>query len=235
MKNKTQIRHRRNIVKVLLFLLIVIFIIGFSALARKAFCPLDDIWLTILISTLEATGLFITIVFAIKQLIESKELARATFIMELNKAFVENSDYVNLYNELHACREIDDNCNHKADDGGECSRCNISLDISVISNYLTFFETIHILNREHVITFDIIDDLFAYRFFLAVHSKFVQQKKLLKQPFNFKNVFILEKEWLEYRSNKNQPGTPDPIDIVNIRQLKTVVPSELYGKLIDNK
>ena len=50
-----------------------------------------------------------------------------------------------------------------------------------------------------------LNDLFSYRFFLAVHSKTVQNEKLVSQPMNFRNIYYLEKLWMDYRKLKKLP------------------------------
>lgn len=148
---------------------------------------------SILLQFAEVVGIIFTILFTIQQLYGSKEIARATFIMELNQNYVENEEYMRVYNTLQSI--YDDKQEGKLPHATETKK----IEKGAISNYLTFFETIYILKNRGVISFDIIDDLFAYRFFLAVHSELFQKMKLGPQPENFKNIFKLEKEWLEYR------------------------------------
>jgi len=148
---------------------------------------------SILLQFAEVVGIIFTILFTIQQLYGSKEIARATFIMELNQNYVENEEYMRVYNTLQSI--YDDKQEGKLPHATETKK----IEKGAISNYLTFFETIYILKNRGVISFDIVDDLFAYRFFLAVHSELFQKMKLGPQPENFKNIFKLEKEWLEYR------------------------------------
>lgn len=210
------------------------------------------LWITLL----ESLGLVATILVAIIQLKDSKEISRGDFIIELNRSFVENPDYINVYNELQSC--VDGKCEYKVN--GICTRreCKLKFEKSTVSNYLTFFETVYLLSKRNVISFDIIDDLFAYRFFLAVHSRVFQREKLMSQPENFKNIFLLEKEWLDHRVkngklsrealdkacdeyrqmlvNKDDENALDfcvPWKNVYIAyQLRAIMPEEEYNKLI---
>ena len=68
----------------------------------------------------------------------------------------------------------------------------------------TLFETFYILLKRKVIDIKLLDDLFAYRFFLAVHNPYIQRKKLAISPKNFKNIFRLERIWLNYRKQHIQ-------------------------------
>ena len=179
-------------------IVLVVLIVSISATLRKYFFVSADgvsLWITLL----EVIGVLGTIIIAVMQLRDSKEISRASFIVELNRTFVENEDYTKIYNALQNC--LDKRCANSPCDE---KHCDLHFEKSLISNYLTFFETIYILYKKEVISFDIIDDLFAYRFFLAVHSRLIQQEKLIPQPDNFKNIFLLEKEWLEYRASKGK-------------------------------
>lgn len=144
-----------------------------------------SLWVTLL----EAVGIIPSIILAIIQLRESKEISRAEFITELNRSFVENADYKKVYDALQAI--------YDGEEGAEAR--GLALTKGEISNYLTFFETLYLLCTKGVVSFDIIDDLFAYRFFLAAHSKIVQESKIRTQPENWRNIFRLEREWLDYR------------------------------------
>lgn len=117
------------------------------------------------------------------QLRESTKIAESEFILNLNNLFVTNEEYTRMYDKLSK---------HK--DGKR-----LILKDSEISNYLTFFEVFWILKKDGAIDFEVFDDLFAYRFFLAVHNPYIQRRKLVKYPTNFKNIYKLEKEWIEYR------------------------------------
>ena len=117
----------------------------------------------------------------------SQRIQEAQFIFELNHAFVENDCYAKVYDKL----EMADRKKKK-----------VKLKTIEISNYLTFFETMYLLLQEKVIEIEVLDDLFAYRFFIAVHNEIIQKEKLIKTPYNFRNIFLLEKEWMEYRKRK---------------------------------
>ena len=77
-----------------------------------------------------------------------------------------------------------------------------NLSNSQISNYLTFFEVLNILLKKERITREILDDLFAYRFFIAVRNPVIYRRKL--QHGNFANIRELHDIWLEYRNEKSE-------------------------------
>ena len=187
---------KKNSVRILIVIITVaLMITGFSFI-RSLLSLSDESLVSIAVSGVESVGLLVSLLIAVRQLNDSKEIARASFIVELNRTFTESKGNVELYTALQDCR--DGKCPYAAQCAGENS-CQLSFPKVMVSNYLTFFETIYLLEKSGAISFEMIDDLFAYRFFLAAHSRFVQQEKLAPQPENFKNIFCLEYEWMQYR------------------------------------
>lgn len=137
---------------------------------------------TIALVSLALAGISVFVI--ILQLDESRRIQEAEFIVHLNQAFVENADYAKVYTELEKSRQE----NRKP-----------KLTRVEISNYLTFFETVYILLSQKAINIKNLDDLFGYRFFLAIHDKTVQKMKLVEAPYNFRNIYYLEKIWTQYR------------------------------------
>ena len=187
---------RRRSMYLLMIVIIVSLIITGATFARKLLAITGESIISIVISAFETLGLLISLIIAVRQLDDSKEISRASFIVDLNRSFVENQGNTELYTALQNC--LDSKCD-KMDGCDKAERCNLEFPKIVVSNYLTFFETIYLLEKNGAIDLEMIDDLFAYRFFLAVHSRFVQQEKLAPQPENFKNIFCLEHEWMLYR------------------------------------
>ncbi len=123
--------------------------------------------------------------FIVIQLKGEKAISEADFLVNLNQTFTSDAGYARVYTELE--KELSD-----PPQKPQLSRIEIS-------NYLTFFETIYLLIEEGVLDISAINDLFSYRFFLAVHSNCIQDMKLVKEPFNFRNIYRLEKKWMDYR------------------------------------
>ncbi len=173
-------------------------IIFVGAVLRFTFSLSNETMISISISLFEAVGILVSLIVAGRQLKDSKDIARASFITELNDSFISNQDNMTLYTALQDC--YDNKCPHQTNCDDNCD-CKLNFSKAMVSNYLTFFETIYILEKNGVVDFELLDDLFSYRFFLAVHSNFVQQSKLASQPENFRNIFCLEYEWMQYRKN----------------------------------
>lgn len=224
-------KNKSAISLIIISIIVIALIIALATLGRHVLSLKDDVLLSITITSIETIALIVSLAIAIRQLYDSKEIARATFIVDLNKSYVENQDFINLYNHLQACF---DNKYKESHDCSDESKCHLEFEKGVISNYLTFFETIYLLYKNGVISFEIIDDLFAYRFFLIAHSKLVQQEKLGHQPENFTNIFCLEKEWLEYRKKHKPSPNSGEKSIYEYLPLKDLVTEAQYTELTKN-
>jgi hypothetical protein len=224
--------------KVLISILIVIImaiIITATALARQIFDLEVDTSISIGITFAQTVGLIVSLFVAIFQLAASTKISRASFISDLNRSYVENTKYNEVYDKLQAC--IDSKCKNCDRDDCHSLVCKLNdekngLSKGHISNYLTFFETVYILQKSGVISYEIIDDLFAYRFFMAIHSKFVQQGKLGTQPRNFKNIFCLEYRWLKWRKNIGKDKIYDGSTVYTKLLLVDLVGETLYREMI---
>jgi hypothetical protein len=116
---------------------------------------------------------------------QSRKITEADFIADLNASFVTNEDYKRAYTMFE---------NYDFENLPDLDMENIH-----ISNYLTFFETFQLLLESETLSMRQLNDLFGYRFFLAVHNPYVQRQKLVKSPENFVNLYRLEREWIKYR------------------------------------
>lgn len=209
---------KKRVLQSLIIVIVVALVVTILSLVKKI-VAYDESAISIAISAFETAGLLGSLIIATQQLADSKEIARADFLVELNRAFTENEGNIQLYTALQECLDCD--CTHS----GTCTeegKCELKFPKVIVSNYLTFFETVYLLILNGVISFDMIDDLFAYRFFIAVHSKFVQQAKLAPQPENFKNIFCLEYEWLQYREKKNDSEK----SVFKMRELKHLMKTD---------
>lgn len=75
-----------------------------------------------------------------------------------------------------------------------------------IIRFLTFFDRLAHLYELKFVSIDIIDNMFAYRFFILTHNPNVQKFELLDNNTKhfWVSVFALHKEWYKYRKNKKK-------------------------------
>ncbi len=149
------------------------------------------------------------------EMYQSRKITEADFLADLNASFVSNEDYKKAYTlfenyDFENCPDLD-------------------LENIHLSNYLTFFEIFQLLIDRGTLNISMVNDLFGYRFFIAVHNPYVQKKKLVKSPENFRNLYILEKEWVKYRKKNNLPIFHEEYSLEN------VVDETTYKKIIAKK
>lgn len=145
-----------------------------------AFCTI----ITAIGGVAAAVGIYI-------QLKESKEINEAQFIVDLNTNFTSNQDIIEIFVLLEKSQQNGTNPfnnDHKAK----------------MTIYLTYFELIHILLNRKILSYKLVNDLFAYRFFLAVHNKYLQEMELVKDASYYRDIFRLHHEWIRYRKSINE-------------------------------
>jgi hypothetical protein len=199
--------------KVWIGVIIIIFMIIFINIGRSVGIP--DQFKYLNIDLLTYIPIILAIVSAIliwTELKQTKKIQEAEFVVSLNQSYVENETYAKVYTCLEQAY-ID--------------KMEPNLARIEISNYLTFFETMYLLINKKVINYKVLNDLFAYRFFLAVHSEYVQSEKLVKNPDNFRNIYKLEKEWIEYRKKEKLTIFRDELN------LEKIVDRAVYLKIIN--
>jgi hypothetical protein len=111
----------------------------------------------------------------------TKDMAEGEFVLTLNNSFSSNEDLKVLFGKLVNGAELTEE------------------ERPAIVEYLTFFETVYILITRNVVEIKIINDLFAYRFFMAVNNKYVQELELISDCQYYRNIYKLDRLWLEYR------------------------------------
>lgn len=156
------------------------------------FDKLDDTLLSSYIEFFGIVGALAGIVAIYFQMKREKNISEGEFIYSLYDGFSNNENIKNIYHKL-------EDCTNKG-----CKRDPfVKDDIGYIIDYLTFFETMYLLIKRKIITIDLIDELFAYRFFIAVHNPYVQKHNLIKYNTFYKNTYRLHKRWVEYRQKNN--------------------------------
>lgn len=155
------------------------------------------------------------VVLLVVELNQSRKITEVEFIANLNQSFVTNDDYKKAY-------YLFENYDFE-------NLPQLDLENCHISNYLTFFEVFKLLIDRGTLSIKMLNDLFGYRFFIAVHNPYVQERKLVKSPDNFRNLYILEREWVAYRRKLNMPIFHEEYCLEN------VVSKDEYDRIVFGK
>ena len=108
------------------------------------------------------------------ELFQTRKVSEGEFLANLNQMFVENESYRKAYTLF---------------ENYDFENCP-DLELKIVEY------------SQDTLTIDMFDDLFGYRFFIAVHNPYVQKQKLVKLPNNFRNLYRLERDWRKYREKK---------------------------------
>lgn len=161
------------------------------------------------------------------QLKRTENLNETNFIMSLNDQFISNDEITKVE---HALELFYNNIekDHKVDFGLVLERNHD--DCQRLINYLVYMEGLAALIRQDVMHLGVIDDLFAYRFFIAVNNPEVQKFELLPYANYYRGCFELSEMWTKQWREK---GRPIPLDQYALFECdKTIVN---YTRRIDNE
>lgn len=130
-----------------------------------------------------AGGLFICY-----EIYQTKQLAQAEFVRDLQTSFTSDEMVMSLWGKLLSGEGIDSKNDRLA-----------------ISSYLTFFETLYVLHTIGILKISISDDLFRNRFFKAVGNEQLQQATIISEPENFSNIHSLVDQWRYFLLRSQKP------------------------------
>lgn len=152
------------------------------------------------------------------ELKSNERINEAQLIMELNDQFITNPQFTNVELEL----EKYFNAYRKA--GSPEERTNgipfgIDLDIfdenrQSLVNYLVHLEGVAALVDEGVLHLNVITDLMAYRYFIAVNNPIVQEKELLPYRDYYQGIIRIYEKWNEALGKIKFPWQTIPLQNV---------------------
>jgi RimJ/RimL family protein N-acetyltransferase len=183
---KVDIRRGINI------LLLIIIILCVFAIAVIFIHPDSSNFVEILGIAISAIIGVTSLFFVIKEYKRARNIEEGQFLFNLNQAFIDNEDLKYVYDKIY--RESKDPSLHLIEDK----------DVTKIVSYLTFLETFWTMYTRRIITIEMIDDLFANRFFMMVTNPNVQKLKLVKEYAVYQNIRKLEFTWRQHRIDHNR-------------------------------
>lgn len=134
---------------------------------------------TIVTAIIGALALFV-------QFEKDKAMNRANFLSDYSKSFYNDFDLKEFYQELDVC--VRDK-KHKID----CEKYKIE-----IVTYLEWVESIAHLINKGIIDFEDIDSVFAYRYFLIVNNKQIQDYEIVPYHHFYNGTISIYQRWYNY-------------------------------------
>lgn len=126
-----------------------------------------------------------------KERIRQIDIEEASFILQYNQTFIQDPNMSEVESLLEEQAHY-----------GRIEPIITNENRQKFVNYLVYLEGLAPLILRGVLSLDHIDDLFAYRFYLAVNNPEVQEKELKKFAGDYRGCFKLYKEWTAYRKNE---------------------------------
>lgn len=138
---------------------------------------------TIITAIIGAIALFI-------QFHNDKEINKAGFLIEYNKSFYNDYQLEELFYELDWCEREP---NHILDYQKYRSK---------IISYLDWLEIIASMVERKVLDLYTMDNIFAYRFFIAVNNKVIQENELIPFYKFYRGNFYLYDKWSKFERQR---------------------------------
>ena len=124
--------------------------------------------------------------------IKEANIKEAEFLLQYNQAFIQDPNMTEVEHLLEIELE-----------GG--SKIQLTPDNrQKFINYLVYLEGLAPLILHDILQLEVIDDLMAYRFFLAVNNKTLQEDQLFPYAEYYRGCFKLYSVWKEYRTKRQR-------------------------------
>ncbi len=159
-----------KLIKRTLLVTFPLIIAGIIAWKLNIYFP-DNVW-----EIIETVGTILGVLLVLIELKESRDLSEGSFVSGLSDSFNNNAAIQCLYKKLELGQEITED------------------DSTNIVAYLTYYETIYVLLKKRAIDISLINDLFAYRFRLALDNDTVRRISLVRYDSAYVNIYKLERE-----------------------------------------
>lgn len=172
---KTRARRRQNLVAIVAVVLFITGLVVVNSAWPQGF------------TAFVAIGGTVGALMVLYEVRLTKQLAQAEFIRDLQTSFASDPQISELWRKLLLGQEI------------------TPADRHLMSSYLTFFETIQLLQAQGALELDLIDDLFRNRFFTAVGHPVLLRQTLVKSVGAFTNIHELISAWYQHLLDKRKP------------------------------
>lgn len=126
------------------------------------------------------------------QLKGERDIKEAEFLMNYHSNFVSNDTFTTIQQKLEDY--------YKERCGSEVI---YEIDRQDLINYLVYLKGLAALLNKGVLHISTIDDLFSYRFFIAVNNPIVQELELIPDAQYYKGCYVLHRRWTRYKRSKN--------------------------------
>ena len=121
-----------------------------------------------------------------------KDINQASFILEFWKNFSDQEDLQKIILKCDAMRLSEENKFVKS-------------DYVAIVKYAQWLETLSSVINRKVVTFDAINDMYNYIFFVFTNNPYIQQTELEPNKQYYNGIYTAYTSWVNYLKKKNKP------------------------------
>lgn len=168
---------------ILMLLLIVIFVAAYLI----STCFIDYNYVSTVVATIVA-GLGIFGVWF--QLKKDADIKEAEFLMDYNFSFLTEDKFVKMERRLELDMKGTAPLNLTDDEKQD------------LVDYLVYLESLAPLIRSKLVRLEMVDDLFGYRYFIAVNNPVVQESELFPDAEYYRGCFSVYQMWSDYRTTR---------------------------------
>lgn len=120
---------------------------------------------------------------------KDKQINEASFIVEFYQSFYEQERNIKVLNELDKKYSQE-------------TYKSLKTMASDVLNYLTWIRTLCDLINRKVLSYESIDEIYSYKFFMILNNKEVQEMEIYKHADLYKLIYRTHKGWTLYRKKK---------------------------------
>lgn len=140
------------------------------------------------------------------ELRQNKKINEAQLIKDINSEFINNEKLSNVERKLEVY--YDKYKRAKTTEEREKIHLDLGMDVGSdqrqdLVNYLVHLEAVASLVNNDAIRLDSVDDLIAYRFFIAVNNRVVQEHELLPFKDYYRGCYTLYGRWKDEMKRKH--------------------------------
>ena len=118
------------------------------------------------------------------------DIEEAQFILQYNQAFIQDENICKVERLLERSMLCEVDENFISDENRQ-----------EFINYLVYLEGLASLILNDVLKLEHVDDLFAFRYFVAMNNRTVQRDQLFQYPQYYRGCFMLYEKWSRYRKD----------------------------------
>lgn len=191
---------------------ISIVLISVSIVALSLFDVINDTFvslITIITAIVGAFGIWL-------ELNKEQEINQASFILSINSDFYSLGGKGVMF--AAALEKMLD------EDYSGVKKLELTTEHQeMVIQYLVWVKTLSALINRRMIKLSAIDDLFSYKFFIAVNNEQIQKMELIPYKTAYRGIFKAHKMWKKYRKKHNKEIYNEKTDLSCVEGYESLI------------